>query len=197
MNRLFLLWLIILIPLTSMGQKRKHTLDELNALDSDSIIKLAESYITGKNFNRETFDIVTIKKNKIGEELKFYVTFKPSVLYLSIRHLWYSSVTVDLLSGSLSNSIESRCRNYRSEANYYKNTRQAKRAFRIISKAATKNDQQFETGNKNRIITIHERLLYYQVQINTPSSYGFFRVHKITRSVYKKGHKHKIQNPEN
>jgi hypothetical protein len=194
MIRFILYLFILLLPLSGMSQKKKYTFEELAPLSKDSIIALAESYITAKDFNRKNFDVVKIRKIDKPDNIHYHVTFKPSVIFFSGRYLFYSSVTVDLLTGSLSHSIEEKGKRYKWEAPYYNSGKEAKKAIRFISRAAEKNGgvTRPDKGGKVYSIEIYERALYYHVDINSSSSYGYYRVNKLTGKVYHIGHKHKM-----
>ena len=182
------------ISIEGMSQKKKYTFEEIAPLSKDSIISIAESYISQKDFSRKNFDLVTIRKVDKPTEAHLYVMFKPSVLFFSGRYLFYSSVTVDLITGSLSHSIEEKGKRYKWEAPYYCASREAKKAIRFISKAAAKDGGVIspEKAGKVYAIEIYERTLYYHLDIHSSSTYGYYRVHKLTGKVYHKGHKHKM-----
>jgi hypothetical protein len=192
------LLLMIIITTTLKAQQKKYTFEELEGLGHDSIIKLAEGYIKAKDFNREIFNKVSIRKTNKKDLEQFNVTFSPSLMYLKRRHLFYSTVTVNLLTGSLGHTIESRWKRYKWDAPYYRHNREARRVIRFISKRIEKKDrgEALDKMGNSISVEIHEHFLYYQVEINSSSTYGFYRVCKITGRIYKEGHKHKMQEKE-
>lgn len=184
----------LLLSTEGMSQKKKYTFEEIAPLSKDSIVAIAESYITQKDFSRKIFDQVTVKRVDKPGEAHLYVMFKPSLLFFSGRYLFYSSVTVDLITGSLSHSIEEKGKRYNWEAPYYSQSREAKKAIRFVSKAAKKEGGVISPDKAGRVysISIYEKALYYHVDIHSGSTYGHYRVSKLTGGVYHKGHKHKI-----
>jgi hypothetical protein len=171
----YILFTVLLLSHLAIAQKKKYSFEELDDLGKDSVVQLAKTYITSKDFKPQVFDKIQIRKKDNVTEKHYYVSFKPSVLYLPMRHLFYSSVTVDLLSGSTSHTIESRGRNYKWEAPYYQQSRRAKKAIRFILNALEKRGEgsQLDLRSKSIAVVIHARLLYYQVESNSSSTYLF------------------------
>ncbi len=86
-KRIFVLLFFLISPLILNAQKQKYSFEELENLSKDSIIKLAEKIIVAKDFKREYFDAASIKKIIRDSTKQITVTFRPSLMYLSRRHL--------------------------------------------------------------------------------------------------------------
>ncbi len=181
-----------------MAQKKKYSFEELEGLSRDSLIKIAEGFVNSKDFKREVYNKVVIRKTNKNDLQQFNVTFSPSLMYFPKCHLFYSSVTVNLLTGSLGHSIESRWRGSRwGNAPYYKHGRKAKRVVCFISNRLEKKDkgQRLDKMGPSISVDIYNRFFYYKVEVNSSSTYGYYRVGKITGRIYKEGHKHKMREP--
>lgn len=185
-NKIILASILFFAPKISFTQTKIQQIDSLSKLGKDSLIKLALKKINDPAFNQNDYKNikVIVKKDNVT------VSFRNNILLIKNNSCFYSHVSVELLGGGVSKSIEGNCDN----PNYYKLTKKDKEKIDFVFNCINKSNEVGDIPDKklegNTTMVITEKLGYYEVEVSDYSTMSRYKINKQTGKIYDAMHKH-------
>lgn len=187
--RFALIAILLFGPKIIFTQIKAQQIDSLSKLGKDSLVKLALKKINDPAFNPNDYKNVRV----IVRKENISVNFKNNVLLVKSNSCFYSHVSVDLLGGGVSKSIEGDCDN----PTYYKLTKKDEEKIDFVFNCINKSNEVGDIPEKklpgNTTMVITEKLGYYAIEVSNYSTMSRYKINKQTGKIYDAMHKHYAQ----
>lgn len=197
------LYLLQLFSLAFTGcggaKERAMTIPELRNLDRQGIIRVATKHIREDYLSFDPYNFEHIRV-MAGKET-YQVTFQKAIVYLPMKSIYYTGVTISLMDGIALLESKSNPSEYYPDTDpeFYQSTDAHWKIIDFVLDAINRDaaigsipDKKLDPGN---IMTISENADYYQVDVLSEGMESFYKVNKSTGKIYDSWHAHLEQIP--